>query len=898
MRESTSIRFFRKLAIRLTVVLPLVAGSSVVSIVKAPTALSAPSVPSVLVLYDTSGTFGQIGELYATYAANLTGHFGTFRAHPVGSYSPGELAGYTAAIYVGSTYNELIPAAFMNDMMNGSTPVVWLGYNIWEPMQLDYNKFVGRYGFASPALDTNTIASIQYKTSTLTRSLDNVGGIMTFGTFDATKVATVATAVRADGVRLPWAVRAANLTYFTELPFPFAQETDRVHVFEDVLFDVLAPCTPTRHRAMIRLEDILPNDDPKRIRDIADYLSSQGVPFGMNVTSQFNDPLGVLTKAGTVIHLKDQKDMVRALQYAQSKGGVVMMHGYTHQYSNVPNPYNGLSADDGEFFIFTVNADNTLNYIRPVPEDSTSWVAGRVAAAEKEFRDAKLSVPTLWTTPHYGASALDLQYFSSHFAARWERSLYFQGSLSGGTVDGTKYIGMYYPYRARDIYGGKILPENSGSYETEAPIHTVADIHAAARANLVVRDGIAGMFYHPFQGLAPLQQIVSGIKSMGYTFVSPTTVANESYGPYAPCLAPTVTATGGNGRIDLAWTLPTDGGATISSTKVYRGTSPGSETLYATLGNVTSYADTAVTNGTTYYYKVSAQNSVGSSPLSSEVTATATPAPVLTAEAGYQFIRLSWTIPQTSPAPTGYNIYRGLSSGTETLLAANAGPPPYEDTGLTNGTTYYYYVRAVTSAGLGPPSNEVSAAPIAPLTPGAPVLSRTVGSGVVHLTWTVPSGSNLWGYKVYRGTTSGGETIYAWPGLVTSYDDTSVNGGATYYYKVSAVNAGGEGPLSNEVSATMAAATVPGAPNLFVSSGPGIVHLSWSTPSNGGSPLWGYKVYRSTSSGTETIYAWPGNVNQYDDASVSKGTTYYYKVSAVNAIGEGPLSNEGSAGPS
>jgi hypothetical protein len=188
-----------------------------------------------------------------------------------------------------------------------------------------------------------------------------------------------------------------------------------------------------------------------------------------------------------------------------------------------------------------------------------------------------------------------------------------------------------------------------------------------------------------------------------------------------------------------------------------------------------------------------------------------------------------------------------------------------------------------------------------PTVPGAPTLSASAGNAVVHLTWTAPSdgGSPIANYKVYRGTVSGGETLLTTLGNVTSYDDTAVTNGTTYYYKVSAVNGVGEGALSNEVSVTpQAAATVPSAPQNLAASparGKGI-QLTWSPPaSNGGSAITGYRIYRGTSSGGEVLLTTVGNVTSYKDSSTTRGQTYYYKVTAVNAVGEGPASNEASA---
>ncbi len=85
----------------------------------------------------------------------------------------------------------------------------------------------------------------------------------------------------------------------------------------------------------------------------------------------------------------------------------------------------------------------------------------------------------------------------------------------------------------------------------------------------------------------------------------------------------------------------------------------------------------------------------------------------LTATPGNTQIALAWT---GSTGASSYNVYRGASSGTETLLKSGLTATSYTDTGLTNGTTYFYQVAAVSSAGTSGKSGEVSAAPKAPAT--------------------------------------------------------------------------------------------------------------------------------------------------------------------------------------
>ena len=188
--------------------------------------------------------------------------------------------------------------------------------------------------------------------------------------------------------------------------------------------------------------------------------------------------------------------------------------------------------------------------------------------------------------------------------------------------------------------------------------------------------------------------------------------------------------------------------------------------------------------------------------------------------------------------------------------------------------------------------------------PGAPTLnSASAGNGSVALAWSAPAsdgGSAVTGYKVYRGTSSGGETLLATLGNVHRLDGHEAANGMTYYYQVSAVNSVGEGARSNERSATpVAAATVPGAPTLnSATAGNGSVALAWSAPASTAarrSPGTGSTA--APRAAARRCSRTLGTVTSWTDTPASNGTTYYYKVSAVNSVGEGALSNERSATP-
>src|SRR5205807_5853914 len=406
-----------------------------------------------------------------------------------------------------------------DDVLAGTRPVIWMYDNIWQLTNRWASRnpggaFASAYGLMWSGFDFSTVPAVQYQGTQLNRYAPNAAGIMNYSQVNAG--AALAYAVRSDGTAFPWAVRSRNLTYIGENPFVYMVEGDRVLALEDMLFDALAPTTRERHRALLRLEDIAPVDDPASLRAVADYLRRRGIPFGFGVISRYKDPLGRLT--GGIpqdVRLKDAPGIVAALRYLQQSGGVMVEHGWTHQYSNVPNPYNAVSGDDFEFYRVLENADHTLNYVGPIPEDSVAWMDGRIDGARKEFDAAKISAPTIFEFPHYAASATDYRRVAARFATRWERALYFRGVLAGGVVDHSRMAGQRFSYVVRDVYGTKVLPENLGSIEPEPffqfPTRFPADILADARRVRVVRDGFASFYFHPFLDIHYLKDTVDGL---------------------------------------------------------------------------------------------------------------------------------------------------------------------------------------------------------------------------------------------------------------------------------------------------------------------------------------------------------------------------------------------------
>jgi cellulose 1,4-beta-cellobiosidase len=277
-------------------------------------------------------------------------------------------------------------------------------------------------------------------------------------------------------------------------------------------------------------------------------------------------------------------------------------------------------------------------------------------------------------------------------------------------------------------------------------------------------------------------------------------------------VAPTgVTATPLSQQVRLNWT------AVANATSYNIGRSLTSGTGYTSAGTATAPAvtfldtDPTLTNGTKYYYVVTASNSICTSPSSTEVSAT--PACVLpavptgvtaTADNSNGHINLSWG---TVNGATAYTVSRGTASGGPfTAVSTNQTAATYADsTGLTAGTVYYYVVSASNAGGTCASTNSTPAVSARSCTlPSVPSgVSATAGISRVTVRWTASSGSPT-SYEVKRGTASGGPFTSIGTPTASPYVDSGVTNGTTYYYVVAARNAGGACSSANSVVASAA----------------------------------------------------------------------------------------------
>ena len=269
------------------------------------------------------------------------------------------------------------------------------------------------------------------------------------------------------------------------------------------------------------------------------------------------------------------------------------------------------------------------------------------------------------------------------------------------------------------------------------------------------------------------------------------------------------------------------------------------------------------------------------------------PVPVgLQASGGISQVSLSWSASNTA---TSYNVKRSTVSGGGsqgyTTIASLVFNTAYTDTSVVNGTTYYYVVSAVNSAGQSANSSQASAEPVLPV-PSAPVLSAAAGDTEVLLSWT--AGTAAASYNVKRATGSAGPyTTIASGVTTTSYTDTSVSNGTTYYYVVAAVNASGSANsayVSATPSATVAVVTnLTGVLSTYLGH-PSIV-LNWTQSSS--LNIVSNNLYYSIGSASYVKLASLPATTTVTTIGEGPGETYNFYVTAVNSSGkESAMSNQ------
>jgi len=515
----------------------------------APALGGAPPQPKVLVLYDSSG--GDLeGEQDAISLENLLGHFRLgVQREPVTKYVQGQMQASPVTFYIGSVdreqqnYKALSPEraayrTFLKDAGRGSATLVWMGLNLGDLVEaMGPHDFSRRYGMVFEKNDTG-YNRVVYKGVELTKGViaggtgedmrectAEGGGFydcdLSLGLVKITHPASASVVAQASsstvgGHTAPYVTHAGNLWYVGDLPFSYVDSgEDRYLAFADLLHNMVGIHHAERHRALVRLEDVHPREDVAQLDANAAVLARHHVPFGVATIPFYRD---VKNEPGVEQGMAGSEVGAALARYVREDGASIVQHGTTHQWDGGPNPDTGSSGPDYEFYRVGRTPQGALDFIGPVPGDSPRWATDRIRRGGAELARAGLT-PFAWEAPHYLASDADYRAIAAVYPVQWGGVSYFGSSTKGADI-----ISQTFPYEVHDVYGETVIPEDLGFMKPDTgdgrPPVLPADIIRAARKTLVVRDGFASFFFHPYLDAKLLDETITGIEQLGYRFAS------------------------------------------------------------------------------------------------------------------------------------------------------------------------------------------------------------------------------------------------------------------------------------------------------------------------------------------------------------------------------------------
>lgn len=290
------------------------------------------------------------------------------------------------------------------------------------------------------------------------------------------------------------------------------------------------PSTVNGKYILLRLEDVGPGgfygtpEGIGKLRAVIEYLTQQGIPFHIAVVSRWKhyDEQTGWTEQGIDTPTPLTESFVSVLRYAQDHGAILGMHGYSHQWGDVPRADN--QQNSGFASEFDIQGE-------PLSA-SEEYAADRIEKSLKAFEQNGLH-PAFWESPHYHSTRKQQKVFRSYMGLIYEPYWYQLRSLRS-----TVYLEDENSWKEKSL-GAVYIP---------APLRYVFNEGRVQEILKQLREynGLASMYFHPYiefshlepvllngepvlrdhipvyqykkSESSPLQQLITGIQQTDYRF--------------------------------------------------------------------------------------------------------------------------------------------------------------------------------------------------------------------------------------------------------------------------------------------------------------------------------------------------------------------------------------------
>jgi hypothetical protein len=427
----------------------------------------------VLILYDERVEHGAVADL-PNALENLLGHFHTECTQlPDKRYRKGYVEEYDVIFYI-KAGDKAVPKAILKDLVGTRKTVCWLGKSAGEIARKWKSpgfKVSGTYDY---------LVKLEFRGESYPCELYKTPYIRADSTWIVDATAT-------DGnVFIPIIMHRRNFWVVSNMTF-FEFEG---LVFAELLHDIMGEDHPPEMFAYLRLEDINPTYDTDKLRRVTDLLYERKVPFLVGVIPAYTDP-----ENNRRVYISEVPEFGDTIRYMQERGGIPILHGYTHQASKKEKSGEGYEFWDG---------DNDA----PLPDNDTEFFSDVIVSSLEECL-ANGIYPLAWESPHYASSEAGYLATAQHFTVAVEAL-----QLSDRTCMST----LEAPYILwKDRFGRTVITGNCGYVYGDYGETAEATVEAAERLK-IVRDPTALVFFHPFLDVEYLETILDGFERAGYAF--------------------------------------------------------------------------------------------------------------------------------------------------------------------------------------------------------------------------------------------------------------------------------------------------------------------------------------------------------------------------------------------